>query len=1123
MRKFLFLFAIATFAAAFSLQSQSTVSLLENINVNEALHNEFVLMNPESKKLDLLLRGNSRANLELQFDLECPNGVGLSAAVGISSDGEHFYITRYYNAQFKKVALDGTDLGNFIPAGFTDNMGLTTLVYDGRYFWGGRMNSSTVYKFDMQANPPACIGSIQLPTDLGFEIVHFTYDSEADGGNGGLWVGGWATDFVLVSFEGEEIRRIPVSTHGLQGISATALDRVSGDVPYLWAIRNEQGNILYQIDLNTGLPTDLSFNLYEEGHVESPSHYAGGMFVMQDLIPGTTSLVIYIQNRKILGFDVQSLGTGAYDIGVSLLDMPAYIPDTEDYEVSVVVSNYGTETVTSFHLNYRINDEEIQTYEVTDVYLEPGDELPLIHPIPFTPVQGDHVIVVCTSLPNGVPDQIPNNDCKTLAFNVYDGIYYKPRTILIESFTSSTCPPCLGANIILHNTLDKNKGKYALIKYQMNWPGFGDPYFTAEGAVRRYHYNINSVPHTHVEGSAWNDHTNGVVNSVLKPFQELPANMELDVAYNVFGNTVMAKATVHSTFDRPSSENLKLYIAVVEKITYNNWGTNGETEFEQVMKKFLPNADGINLGALTAFAPVEIEQEWEFKGEYRLPNNALTPINHDIEHSIENFGNLTVIAWIQNSEKEIVQACNGIEIPNPVFTVSGKITGNNAPEGLAGVEIKLIGKGIFTAVTDANGNYSIPDVYAGFTYTVEASLAGYTLNASTVSVTDDNVTHNIMLVELLIPVVNPFAEEVGDNVVISWDEPGTITPISEWIKHCVNDNVIGQLGWSETAGNDMTAAIRFTPTDLENLGVLSGHAISKFALGVGINMDKVNSMEIRIWEGGTSVTNAGTLVYTQSVTNFTSFTENAMNEVELATPFIIDASKELRIGYRLVNSAGFPIGGDAGPAVAGKGTLFQCPDVSGGSWVEANTVLSNWNRNFSIKAFVTNESKSIVNLLAHNNDDKSKSIAGYVVYRLKQGQPEENWTLLSNSVLELTYTDNDWSSLPFGLYQWAIKAKYEGGFLSDAKLTNPIDNTVGIDFNDFTNLTLYPNPFINEINISNPGIVKSVRVTNVMGQTIKSAIFTGNSISTKTLSSGIYFIAIESFTGEKTVYKMIKR
>ena len=70
--------------------------------------------------------------------------------------------------------------------------------------------------------------------------------------------------------------------------------------------------------------------------------------------------------------------------------------------------------------------------------------------------------------------------------------------------------------------------------------------------------------------------------------------------------------------------------------------------------------------------------------------------------------------------------------------------------------------------------------------------------------------------------------------------------------------------------------------------------------------------------------------------------------------------------------------------------------------------------------------------------DTKLEIDGYVVYRLRRFEQEEYWTILSDNVTQLTYTDYDWSILPGANYQYAIKAKYFENYLSDANFTNPL-------------------------------------------------------------------------------------
>jgi hypothetical protein len=83
--------------------------------------------------------------------------------------------------------------------------------------------------------------------------------------------------------------------------------------------------------------------------------------------------------------------------------------------------------------------------------------------------------------------------------------------------------------------------------------------------------------------------------------------------------------------------------------------------------------------------------------------------------------------------------------------------------------------------------------------------------------------------------------------------------------------------------------------------------------------------------------------------------------------------------------------------------------------------------------------------------------------------------------------------------------------------------TVSILTNTLSEATLHPNPFTNEIRINASVPIKSVQITNAIGQKVKEVIFNGKSISTSDLANGAYFVTIESFNGEKAVHKMIKK
>ena len=78
--------------------------------------------------------------------------------------------------------------------------------------------------------------------------------------------------------------------------------------------------------------------------------------------------------------------------------------------------------------------------------------------------------------------------------------------------------------------------------------------------------------------------------------------------------------------------------------------------------------------------------------------------------------------------------------------------------------------------------------------------------------------------------------------------------------------------------------------------------------------------------------------------------------------------------------------------------------------------------------------------------------------------------------------------------------------------------------NQLPNVNAYPNPFDEQISISNVDCVERVIITNILGQQIMDIKLNEQStISTDALGSGFYLITFEGLDGERTTRKMIKR
>jgi hypothetical protein len=232
------------------------------------------------------------------------------------------------------------------------------------------------------------------------------------------------------------------------------------------------------------------------------------------------------------------------------------------------------------------------------------------------------------------------------------------RYNLFETFTSSTCPPCVPANTNMEQIFGNNPGEYVSLKYQMSWPGTGDPYYTLEGLTRRQYYGISAVPWMLIDGG-WNQNGNSLTQGIFDQYQAIPAFVDLTANYSISGQTVSVDVEI-DPLANVNSNNLRLFIAIKEKLTTQNVKTNGETEFHNVFKKFVTSDNGDPLSALTAGNTVNVSKSYTFNGSYVLPPNAGSPVDHATAHTVEEFSDLAVAVWIQDiSTKEVLQAAEG--------------------------------------------------------------------------------------------------------------------------------------------------------------------------------------------------------------------------------------------------------------------------------------------------------------------------------------------------------------------------------------------------------------------------------------------------------------------------------
>jgi len=345
--------------------------------------------------------------------------------------------------------------------------------------------------------------------------------------------------------------------------------------------------------------------------------------------------------------DVSLISPADFDLAVTSISVPSHFMGEK--EVTGTVTANGLEAINSFDLSWQVDDGEIhtQSFSGLNVGLFQNYQFTTNSMIDLDP--GTYTLNVFISNINGEEEDgvEENNHASKLIHIPHQHVQRLP---LFESFTSSTCPPCFSFNNSFFNGFtQQNQVDIALIKYQMSWPGAGDPYYTAEGGTRRGYYGVSGVPDLFVEGKRVSTNS-GAVNTAFQAAKANPSFMAIEGFYATEGNNIMIDAHIYPYADFPG---VTLHVVVVEGTTTGNVGSNGETSFKHVMMKMLPGANGVNVD-LTALEPYHISHTFNMSGTF-----------------VEEMNDLKVIIFVQkNASREVYQAANIRKASNPVASVN---------------------------------------------------------------------------------------------------------------------------------------------------------------------------------------------------------------------------------------------------------------------------------------------------------------------------------------------------------------------------------------------------------------------------------------------------------------------
>ena len=346
-----------------------------------------------------------------------------------------------------------------------------------------------------------------------------------------------------------------------------------------------------------------------------------------------------------------------YDIST-----PTYlVMSAGPFDIEGEMINHGSATITSMDVNYSIDGGSTITSPLTGLSIAPGATYSFTHPTPWAPsMTGQYDADVWISNINSTADAYTRWDLAEKELNVLDT--FVDRKVLFEVHTSSTCGPCVAGNTIMKGMFDANPTKLTYLKYQMNWPSAGDPYYVADAGTR-WTYNSGKHGFTGIPASVGDGlygynptgYTTASLTDLMNEWQQKPAFITFDGNFEVVdANTVNIEVSYEALADISGSN--RLHVALFEKETYDNKSTNGETEFQHVMMAMFPDGNGTNIGGLT-------------KGDMDTKNFTINPTTT----FIEDINDLGVVVWIQNNGSGEVHQSAYLDEMNPSSIVEAGV------------------------------------------------------------------------------------------------------------------------------------------------------------------------------------------------------------------------------------------------------------------------------------------------------------------------------------------------------------------------------------------------------------------------------------------------------------------